>query len=189
MNTNLFNKKAMKSILYLIFMSVFSINAYAIEKAPKGERIDQQTFKAKFKHFKDVMFASYNDYEVGPAKVHFYLLRDDRIVFEFPDFYINSTSWSFEGVAAVSFKDVNMDGLKDVIIIAEYVTGIGPTGMVPFLVKGVYFQEPGKFSSNEKLNKLLSSSDNYSKLTTISSIVKYLKNIDLKNIERDSAIE
>ena len=159
-------------------MSLFSNHAYSEQNIPKGEQILSQTFKANFKNFKDVKFASYNDYQVGPAKVHFYLLKNNHIVYEFPDFYLGSTSWSFESVKAISFKDVNADGLKDVIIITEYVTGIGPTGMRPFLVKGVYFQQADQFISNEKVNKLLSSEKNYHNLKTISSIVKYLKSVD-----------
>lgn len=180
------NKKALKIAQTLFFVSIVLNVACSEEIVPKGELIPEQTFKADFRSFKDVMFASYNDYEVGPSKVHFYLLRDDRIIFEFPDLYIASTSWSFESVKAVSFKDVNQDGLKDVIIIAEYVTGIGPTGMVPFLVKGIYFQKHNKFTSSDRVGELLSSEGNYMKLKTISSIVKYLKSIDFESIEDDS---
>ena len=173
-----------RSIFLLLVLFTLSVNTQAIDRAPTGERIDSQSFKANFKHFKKVMFASYNDYEVGPAKVHFYLMRDSQIVYAFPDFPIASTSWSFEGVKAISFKDLNADGLKDIIIITEYVTGIGPTGMVPFRVKGVYFQDKGKFSSNKKVNVLLNREDNYQKLKTISSIKKYLKQLDLNELSK-----
>lgn len=176
-----------KIILALFFIMLSNISC-SEQKTPKGEQISEQTFKADFKNFKGVTFSSYNNFTVGPSKVHFYLLRDNRIVFEFPDFYIGSTSWSFESVKAVSFKDVNADGLKDVILITEYVTGIGPTGMVPFLVKGVYFQGDGGFTQNNDVGKLLGTEVNYPKLKSISSIVKYLKSLDFKQIKRDGGI-
>jgi len=172
---------------YLVFllMSILVPVSYAIENTPKGERIQEQSFKTNFKHFKNVMFSSYNDFESGPGKVHFYLFRNNKIVYEFPEFPVDSGSWSFENVKAISFKDINNDGLKDVIVIAEYITGIGPNGMIPFLVKGVYLQRKGKFVSAEKISKLLSSEKNYSSLKTISSIVKYLKTLDAKTLNMD----
>ncbi len=51
-------------------------------------------------------------------------------------------SWSFFELRAVAFGDFNRDGLgPDVITIAEYVTGIGPTGAQPFPIVTVYFYE------------------------------------------------
>ncbi|MCK4709882.1 MAG: hypothetical protein KAU21_14785 [Gammaproteobacteria bacterium] len=167
----------LKIFIVLLCTGLFSGISYADQKVPKGEIIPEQTFKANFKNYKNITFASYNDYETGPAKVHFYLIKDNQVVLEFSDFYINSTSWSFESVKAVSFRDVNADGLKDVVVIAEYVTGIGPTSMIPFLIKGVYFQGKNEFSSNLSVNKLLNSEKNYSKLKNISSIVRFVRNI------------
>lgn len=178
-----------KIILALFCIMLLSNISCSEQKKPEGEQISEQTFKANFKNFKDVTFSSYNDFTVGPSKVHFYLLRNNRIAFEFPDFYIGSTSWSFESVKAVSFKDVNKDGLKDVILITEYVTGIGPTGMVPFLVKGVYFQGVGGFTQNNDVSKLLGTEANYPKLKSISSIVKYLKSLDFEQIKGNGEIE
>lgn len=179
------------SLIRIVFFRVLSLILAVVlvscdtsmnEIMPKGENIPEQTFETSFKNFKKVKFASYNDYSVGPAKVYFYLLKDERVIYQFPDYHIWSTSWSFESIKAVAFKDVNADGLKDVVIIAEYVTGIGPTGMIPFLVKGVYFQGSDQFTTNIEISNLINSEKNYKKIKTISAVVKYMKTINDENI-------
>ncbi len=37
----------------------------------------------------------------------------------------------FDSIEAVAFRDINDDGKEDIIIIFNYVSGAGPTGMVP----------------------------------------------------------
>lgn len=52
------------------------------------------------------------------------------------------SSWIFWEIKEISFGDFNSDSLgPDVIVIAEYMTGIGPTGAQPFAVTTVFFHE------------------------------------------------
>ena len=37
----------------------------------------------------------------------------------------------FDSIGAVAFRDINDDGKEDIIIIFNYVSGAGPTGMIP----------------------------------------------------------
>ncbi|KOS03899.1 hypothetical protein AM598_04055 [Paenibacillus polymyxa] len=54
----------------------------------------------------------------------------------------------------MAFKDVNKDGLKDVIIIAYYETGSGPDGAKPFPIADIYFQKKNKtFTTIPTLHK------------------------------------
>ena len=105
---------------------------------------------------------------------HYYLLKDQKVLIELPKFD-TAGNWSVEEVSAVSFKDVNGDGLRDIIIIAQYVTGIGPTGMRPFYVKDVFFQAKNHFYKIEKITKEINSDKLYDKLKSIKAIVKHLK--------------
>ena len=172
----MFKKLYSRITILLLCLFLTMVSSCTPDIQPRGELITDQTFKTSFANFKAVTFASYNDYEIGPAKVRFYLLRNEQVIFEFPELYIHSGNWSFESLKAISFKDVNSDGLKDVIIIADYVTGIGPTGMIPFLVAGVYLQQEGKFISDNKINKILNAQNNYSKIKTTSDVSALLEN-------------
>ncbi|MBD3920899.1 hypothetical protein H8B09_19185 [Paenibacillus sp. PR3] len=69
--------------------------------------------------------------EDGPYKLFFYLTDDEgHVLYQLLDFYGNEMGSSSE-VRAVSFQDVNNDNLKDIIIIAEYITGAGAEGAIP----------------------------------------------------------
>ena len=104
-----------------------------------GKPILDQTFEAELPDFGDVSFAPYASYEEGPGKLLFYLLKEDKPIYQFPDFHGNM--WSFETLDGVAFLDVNMDNGKDIIIVSEYITGIGPEGVVPFSVVGIYITD------------------------------------------------
>ncbi len=42
---------------------------------------------------------------------------------------------------AVVFTELNFDGLTDIYTIASYITGIGPTGAIPFPIVTLYEQQ------------------------------------------------
>lgn len=69
------------------------------------------------------------DYE----DVSFVLERDGEVVYRFPYLYENNNTSGadrlFNQVEAVSFRDVDQDGMQDVIVVINYVTGAGPEGM------------------------------------------------------------
>ena len=127
-----------------------------------------------FKYYKNVEFASYDDYENSPPRVKFYLLRKGNIIYELPDHFGNE-SWAFSEMIAVSFKDMNYDGLKDIIVISNYETGIGPTGAEQFKVIDVYFQKVNGFEKNKKISEELNNELNFERLNTIQDIVLYFK--------------
>lgn len=72
-----------------------------------------------------------------------------------------SDMWSFYGLDAVAFEDINGDGLgPDVVAIAQYITGVGPTGGQPFPYPTVLLND-GKdgFSTDVTIENLLSEND------------------------------
>jgi hypothetical protein len=77
-------------------------------------------------------------------------------------------------INAVSFADVNNDGHKDIIIIAEYMTGFGKEGAIPFAVGSIYFQKDKGFKNDESFDEKMNSSIG-SKNMNISSVIKYAK--------------
>ena len=71
--------KKLYSRVYILSLCLFltMVSSCTPDIQPKGELITDQTFNTSFAHFKAVTFSSYNDYEAGPAKVRFYLLRNE----------------------------------------------------------------------------------------------------------------
>ncbi len=80
--------------------------------------------------------------------------------------------WFFENLAAIEFLDADADGFKDIIVIAEYITGVGPDGMIPFPVAIIYFQRDGEFVRDTELEQKLNESETF---TTAEDIVRLVE--------------
>ncbi|MDT8715534.1 hypothetical protein IAI10_02525 [Clostridium sp. 19966] len=129
--------------------------------------IDKQCFSVKLENFGTVKFISGLKRENSTQAAAFYLLdSNSNVIYKFPDFYGNSKG-AFKDISAVSFSDVNNDGLKDVIIITDYtINGSTKT------ISSIYFQHGTSFANNEALDtKLNNSSSN----KDINSVIKYAK--------------
>lgn len=107
----------------------------------------------------------------GLAKLKLYLAdKDSKLVYELPDFYGNKWPMLL-GVSAVAYGDADNDGLTDVIVIAEYITGAGENGAAGFPAAGVYFQSGKGFVSRPELDEQLNDSGANS---TIGDVMSYL---------------
>jgi len=111
-----------------------------------GFRIDKdQSFDIDLENWGDVRFIPGATEINGRFKLRAYLLDvDGNIVYEFPEYYGNEIS-QLESITAVSFVDVDGDGLKDIVIISEYTTGVGESRVIPFPVAGIYYQRGTEF--------------------------------------------
>lgn len=138
-------------MIFSLFSSCYGSDTIKVLNDKGIKIIEDQSFWTTFENWGKVRFLSC-EYEDGVIKLSLYLADDkDNILYAFPDFYGND--WCFYEVRAVSFKDVNKDGFKDVVIIADYVTGIGNEGAIPFPVCGIYFQKGKKFVDLPELNE------------------------------------
>ncbi|WP_025683942.1 hypothetical protein [Paenibacillus maysiensis] len=133
---------------------------------------EQQSFETSFEGWGHVKFVS----TVGmieEARGNYFFLLDEQgyILYSFPEFYGNN--WSGEdGLAAVAFKDVNKDGLKDVIIIAYVDAGAGPSISDPFPIAGIYFQKKNKtFTAVPALDQALNDQGHNQ---TIKDVIQYV---------------
>lgn len=127
------------------------------DKLDADRIIEEQSFQVELNHWGEVRFVSYE-----PAAsekdlqedVTFYLLKEEEILYQFP--YIGGGHTSGHGfywdVKFVMFTDTNADGNKDVVIGAEYMTGIGPQGAVPHVAVRVYEDYGDYFTYNEGLS-------------------------------------
>lgn len=73
----------------------------------------------------------------------FHLVCKAGRVYDLPRFGEVDSSWTFDAVDAVAFSDIDADDDADVIVIASYMTGIGPEGAKPFPVV-ILFRNEGK---------------------------------------------
>ena len=118
-----------------------------------GQPILSQTFEVDLPHFGSVTFAPFISNKYGPGRLCLCLIKNSNPVYEFPKFHGNE--WSFEILNGVAFRDVNNDGNLDIILVAEYVTGIGPGGVVPFQVAGIYIYKKNGFQEEPDLTEKL----------------------------------
>jgi len=139
-----------------------------------GELNAKQSFEVDLAPFGKVKYASCEDFDNNPPRVNFYLLKGQQGVYEFPDFHGNQ-NWAFSEMVAVTFSDVNADTLKDVIVMANYISGMGRSGTVPFKVIGVYLNEKNSFTHPEELTEILNNSENFEKLNTLKAVEIFLK--------------
>ncbi|MDN4081677.1 DUF4163 domain-containing protein [Paenibacillus polymyxa] len=148
-----------------------------------GEKLDtdqyeieeSQSFQTTLEGFGKVRFVSTYGYPEGFRKFCFFLLDDQgHILYPFPNFYGNR-EWvaRYGGVEAVAFKDVNKDGLKDVIIIADVDNGIhGPGRVDEFPIADIYFQKTNKtFTTIPALDETLNDQGHNQ---TIQDVVQYV---------------
>lgn len=133
---------------------------------------EDQSFETSFEGWGHVKFVStVGMTEETPGNYFFLLDGQNYILYSFPKFYGNN--WSgVDGLAAVAFKDVNKDGLKDVIIIAYVDAGAGPSIIDPFPIAGIYFQKKNKtFTTLPALDQAINDKgDNQ----TIKGVIQYV---------------
>ncbi|MGW9527730.1 DUF4163 domain-containing protein [Paenibacillus terrae] len=105
---------------------------------------EEQSFEINFEGWGHVKFVSTDAMIEEVSGNYFFLLdKQNYILYSFPKFYGNN--WpGRDGLAAVAFKDMNKDGLKDVVIIAYVDAGAGPSIQDPFPIAGIYFQKKNK---------------------------------------------
>lgn len=107
-----------------------------------------------------------------PGVPSFHLVCPNKPSYDFPDFQHTETGWTFDDVAAVAFTDVDADGLTDVVVIASYMTGIGPEGAKPFPVVIVFHNEgSGSFTLNTDLSNELTQAQT----DTIAKVIAHLR--------------
>lgn len=116
--------------------------------------IEEQSFDVELENWGQVKFIS-GYYLVNELpEVHFYLTDSiGNMVYDFPDSLFNE--WIFYEVSAISFKDMNHDGRKDIIIIISYMFGHGEHAAEEFSVARVFFQEGTEFVNDSKLDEQL----------------------------------
>jgi hypothetical protein len=130
---------------------------------------EDQSFDVKLDSFGDVRFVS----GLGEFnQLWLYLVNSNKeIIYVFPYFYTNVLS-DLQEVNAVSFKDVNKDGLKDITIIAHCLSANGDE----LTMANVYFQKDNGFMNSYQLDEKINDTNNNN---SINEITKYVNGLNL----------
>lgn len=109
-----------------------------------GDRvIQEQSFDVELNDWGEVQFVSYMPDGVPlVGDVSFLLTKENQIIYTFPAY---EETGLLESVDAVGFQDIDGDNVKDVIVIMTYVSGAGPTGMVPRKAVRIFRAEGSEF--------------------------------------------
>jgi hypothetical protein len=130
-----------------------------------NKKIDEkQTFAVDFEPFKNACFVTAHDpeYDDPPLNSEFFIYRDGKEVYQFPNQFNGVTTgcWA-EGVA---FQDLNEDGLTDVII-----AGMCSAKTAPYSENMVYVNKGKEFATSEDANYTL---EKFNKIKDIADFVK-----------------
>lgn len=139
-----------------------------------AERIDgNQTFEVSLNDWGEVRFTTCNPVQgEGLCDVEFYLRKDGEIIYTFPEYWKdNKSTYYFNQVDMVSFKDVNKDGRDDVIVIASYETGAGSQGMVPFHVSRIYLADGKGFVLDRELSEAIDKNQANDNIETVMAYI------------------
>ncbi len=95
----------------------------------------------------------------------------NKILYEFPEFYGNKGRM-IDRIKAVSFKDLNQDGCTDIVIIADYITGVNAHGIETLPVAGIYFQKKDKtYTTLPELDKSINQTGHN---RTLQNVIQYV---------------
>jgi hypothetical protein len=147
----------------LLFSMLLSLNAPAYGQSQNcasaemsGMKINpKQTFPFDHEPFKNACFVTFSKYDNPPPQPpsgeKFFIYRDSKPVFEFPD----QSQAAMTRISAVAFQDLNGDGLTDIVVATntEVKSGLAHDGQI-YVNNGKTFTTDG--SANAKLSNLKS---------------------------------
>jgi|GEM_PF-5677127 len=135
--------------------------------------LEEHSQWVEFENIGKVYFAVVNNFESVSAKHNYYLVKDGEKLSKLPAFY-GDDMWIVNDFQKLTLEDLNNDGKKDILIEAEYVTGVGPTGMLPFTAISIYFnKDEGKFENDPAIDQEVNEMEDDKSLEAIK---KYIKN-------------
>jgi hypothetical protein len=97
-----------------------------------------QSFRRDFPFIGPGRFVSRVDFTAAP-KCRFSIEPDGKPPIDLPEPYVDL--WACDEVTSVSFVDMNRDGRADITVTARGITGIGPTGVIPFNANTIYYSD------------------------------------------------
>jgi hypothetical protein len=137
--------------------SLSTTDARQVRKAlPQQTPIINQSFRVNLQECGSCFFVPAIKSE---RNLGIYLVKNNRIAYTFPQSEDLIPGWAVHQVKAVSFLQLGFSGPNEdgIIVLAEYITGIGRDGAKPFPVTIVYMREGKGFKILAKESEVLTS--------------------------------
>lgn len=115
-----------------------------------GDALKDQSFHVNFESLGDSEFITTIEKKNGNDQPHFYIKNENsmsELKYEL--------EWSpiLDSISAVSFRDVNGDNRKDIIVIVNFMTGAGQMGAIPFSQILIFKQTESGFLQDKTIEK------------------------------------
>lgn len=119
----------------------------------KGQVIRKHSLKINLPGYRNHFFVASEQTQQGKQQAHFYLVANSKVVYTFPKFRGNA--WQVHEIAAVALRDLDRDGKRDLLVMVDCMTGVGPQGARPFRVTTTYFRNGKVFATFHPWEKIL----------------------------------
>ncbi len=136
-----------------------------------GDTIKEQSFKVNFENLGDSEFITTVEKAEGKDRLHFYIKHANALS-ELK--YESDSGFLYPEVSAVSFRDVNGDGRKDIIAIVNYTTGAGRMGTIPISKLLIFKQNESGFIEDLSLEEKAEAGAPY-RIMTVQDVMTGLK--------------
>lgn len=192
LNKQIYNIK-FKYIFFisLIFFNLFLLNIKASEFSDSFNSIktitdiskqnfkiiENQCFDVKFENFGNVKFIPAYAENKQKSSAVFLANSKDEIIYKTAD--LKASNFPFSKISAVSFKDVDKDGLKDILIISECKTEFLYSEDIVFKIADVLFQNSETFNYNYEITEEL---NRYDMNKNIAAILSYFNENKTKKL-------
>lgn len=163
------------------------------EMLDESRVISEQSFDMELNQWGEVQFISYAPQgNESFEDVSFVLGKDGKVVYRFPYYYKNNNTAGaagpFDSVEAVGFRDVNRDGLQDVIVIINYMTEAGTREMTPRSAVRIYLADEEGFHIAEDLMEYIGNHIE-EKDMNIPTIYQYTQRVDESRVISEQSFD
>jgi hypothetical protein len=133
--------------------------------------IDEYSIDTEFENWGKVkLISGYNLVDNLP-QLRFYLFgEDDMLLYEFEEF--EDYKSIYNNLISVSAIDINHDGLKDLVILGEFMMGHGAESGKLFPLVNIYFQFGNEFQAKPDVNEAINSTRS---INNIDKVVEYFE--------------
>ncbi|WP_017324900.1 hypothetical protein [Synechococcus sp. PCC 7336] len=142
---------------------------------PRQTVLGEHAFRVDLPQCGTCLFVPIQDLQ-GRPEISLHLVKEGQITYTLAQSEADRT-WAAWEVLAVAFTDLDADGDDDIMLLAEYMTGIGPQGAVPFPAMSIYYSRKRGFELDPALSQTLTDR----RVETIGEAIEFIRN-DLRQL-------
>jgi hypothetical protein len=149
-------RKSMKPVSAFLIGFILAAAMGCVSKPDRPKRIQGAPITDQVFIFSDSIlgkstFIPTIDKSLPPTeRLRIYVQPQESAMLHLPS---SNIGFGFEKIVAVSFVDINNDGLQDIIIIGSYIAGIGEHGTEPFDMPLIYLRVRSGFQFDPSMSE------------------------------------